>query len=128
VPADSTSTGTVLALAGEFDLAHSKRLKDAFERVLGQTTVVLDMTRAAYVDSTFLGSLIRLRTNLSGRSGSLIVVGLSGMVRRVFDVTSLSRLFDIRPSLAEVEHVGDLRRVGDSRRRRSRLSPGRCTQ
>jgi len=111
VPADSTSTGTVLALAGEFDLAHSKRLKDAFERVLGQTTVVLDMTRAAYVDSTFLGSLIRLRTNLSGRSGSLIVVGLSGMVRRVFDVTSLSRLFDIRPSLAEVEHVGDLRRV-----------------
>jgi anti-sigma B factor antagonist len=104
-------SGTVLALAGEFDLAQTPRLRDAFQRVVGQSTVVLDMSRVTYMDSTTLGALTQLRTRLADDGGALILVGVSGVSKRLFDITGLVKIFDLRPSLAEVEHVGDLRRI-----------------
>jgi anti-sigma B factor antagonist len=94
--------GTILALDGEFDLAQRHRINDAFATVSNESLVIVDLERALYIDSTVLSSLIRLRNEISGRGGTMIVTSPQPMVKRLFEIAALSEVFDIRPTLAEV--------------------------
>jgi HptB-dependent secretion and biofilm anti anti-sigma factor len=109
--ATQTTRGAVLALNGEFELTQRDRLKDAFDSVVGDHTVVLDITKTAYIDSTILGSLLRFRGDIVRAGGTLILAGPSVMVQRLLDITMLTQLFDVRQSLAEIEGVAAFRRI-----------------
>jgi anti-sigma B factor antagonist len=103
--------GTVLSLVGEFDLSQLDRLREAFEDTLGQAPVIVDLARATYIDSTVLGSLIRLRKDLAEHGGALTLVNASPFVARLFTVAGLDPIFDVRPTLAEVAGAADFRNV-----------------
>ena len=108
--------GTIVALDGEFDLAQRHRVSDAFGAVSDESLVIVDLERAQYIDSTVLSSLIRLRNEISERGGTMIVTSPRPMVRRLFEIAGLSKVFDIRSTLAEVREQyelfdGALRRV-----------------
>jgi anti-sigma B factor antagonist len=96
---EPTSTETVLALVGEFDIAQRDVLKDALSALGSQPTVVLDLSQTTYFDSSVLSLLVTLRAERDMRGAALIIVGASRMVKRIFDLTSLSKVFDMRPSL-----------------------------
>jgi len=79
----------VLELTGEHDLA----TEDAIERLLlrlvaENASVVVDVTNACYVDSSFLGNLLRV-DELARVEGKRIFlqVGTTSPVRRSFDLT-----------------------------------------
>jgi anti-anti-sigma factor len=109
---DKHSTdGVVLTLNGPFGLSQRDRLKDAFAPLVGERTLILDVTRTAYIDSTVLGALLRLRAEMSESGGSLIIAGPSAMVKRLFEITALTQVFDIRETLDDIEGASELRRV-----------------
>ena len=105
------SNGVVLALNGEFNESQRDRLKAAFDGVLDEPLVVLDVTKTANIDSSVLGSLLRLRGELLQRGGALIVAGPTVMIQRLLEITCLTELFDVRPALAETDTAAGLRRV-----------------
>jgi anti-sigma B factor antagonist len=107
----TAQTGAILALNGEFDVSQRDRLKTAFESVLGDSTVILDVTRTAFIDSTVLASLLRLRAEVIERGGVFVVAGSSVMLGRLFEITGLDQLFDLRPTLNDVEGSAGFRRV-----------------
>ena len=108
--------GTIVALDGEFDLAQRHRILDAFAAVSNESLVIVDLERAGYIDSTVLSSLIRLRNEITERSGALIVTSPNPKVKRLFEIAGLNEVFEVRSTLAEVREQyglfdGALRRV-----------------
>ena len=107
--------GTVVALDGEFDLAQRHRVMDAFDAVAGDALVVVDLERASYIDSTVLSCLIRLRSDVAERGGTLILAAPQPMVKRLYEIAGLAPLFEIRSTLDEVRAQfnfdGNVRRI-----------------
>lgn len=89
----------------------SARLHEAFGQAMGQRTVIIDLTSATYIDSTVLGCLIRLQRNVAELGGALSVVSPSSNAARLFKVSGLEPMFDIRSTLAEVTGTATFRRV-----------------
>lgn len=99
----------VIELEGEFDLAERDRLTDAFKVAHSSPIVVVNLEKATYIDSTVLGCLVALRKATRERGASLYLVGLRSHVLRLFEVTGLGEIFDIRASLSDVPDANVVR-------------------
>jgi anti-sigma B factor antagonist len=62
---------------------------------LGPVHVLLDLSGVRIVTSDGLGLIIVLNTKLRAAGGRLTIVGASPTVNEVFEVTQLTRLFDV---------------------------------
>lgn len=90
----------VIALSGELDAYHAPRLRDQLESLIqpGSATVIVDLLRVTYVDSTGLGILVAARKRADGHSGALrLVVNREGAVHRTLTITGLLTVFPIFP-------------------------------
>lgn len=107
---------SILSLQGEFDLSQRTRLQKAFASLTSAPAVIVNFTKALYIDSTVLGCLIELRRAKLEQKGRLVLAGLNSSVRRIFEVSSLLSIFDtaatigeavksLAPQGAEIEHA-----------------------
>jgi anti-anti-sigma factor len=97
-----TSCATVVALDGEFDLADRQRVADAFQVALKGGAVIVDLSSTAYIDSTVLSELVKLRNGNGVRpSEHIFLTQPNGSVLRLFDVSQMAELFAMRPSVEE---------------------------
>jgi len=99
-PAEAPSA-FVIRLEGEFDLAESRRLTDAFAIATSASLVIVDLGRTEYIDSSVLECLVALHNTLLKRGTELVLVGLNHQVKRLFQVTELEKFFTIRDSIAD---------------------------
>lgn len=90
----------VVAIVGDLDLYSAPE----FERHLlgatknGATSLIVDLSRCSFLDSTALGILIDANRRLFATGRPLTVVTGDRNVRKVFEVTGLDRVFRIVPS------------------------------
>jgi anti-anti-sigma factor len=93
----------VVSLAGEADLYAAPMLERELERVLekGGERVLVDLLGAYFVDSAFLGLLLKYQRRIEAGGGWLVLVSNDPRVRRTFQITGLDRQFVIEPSLIE---------------------------
>ena len=107
---------SIISLEGEFDLSQRTRLQDVFASVKSSSAVIVDFTKALYIDSTVLACLVELRRARLEQKGRLMLAGLDASLKRVFHVTGLSSIFESSPTIdeavkslvprgAETEHV-----------------------
>jgi len=83
----------VVKLNGEADLVGSSKLRQDLVRKLdGINKVVFDLEGLRFADSYFLRLLIKLRKRLGGVS-SVRVKNVKPNVRKIFEVTSLDKVF-----------------------------------
>ncbi|MEU9235938.1 STAS domain-containing protein [Streptomyces subrutilus] len=87
----------VVVCSGEFDLDTVGALAAACDQEAADARLlVLDVSRVAFADSTFLNVLIRLRN-----SRPTVLVGpLPNQLHRLLDVTGALSLFEVRDSSA----------------------------
>jgi anti-anti-sigma factor len=104
-------SGAILAMNGEFGYTQRDRLKRAFDGIQNERCVVVDVAKTAFIDSTILGSLLRLRGEVIRNGGSFVLASPSVMVQRLLDVTMLAQLFDVRKEAKEVAGSATFRRV-----------------
>jgi anti-anti-sigma factor len=91
---DSTERVRILLLEGELDVAAAPRLQARVDETPSGQALVLDLSRATFIDSAVLKELLRARAELAERSVRLVLAGVTPPVRRLLDLTRTSELFE----------------------------------
>jgi len=79
------------------DAHNSKELKDYLLELLdnGAKALVLDLSEVRFVDSSGLGALLSGHKNAGLRDGRFALAGVQPRVQSMFELTRLTRVFDI---------------------------------
>ena len=93
----------VVVLGGEVDVYTSPRLKQEVLDLLngGTSKLVVDLSGVEYLDSTGLGVLIGGLKRARERDGDLKLICDNVRILRIFEITGLTKIFDIYRSEAE---------------------------
>jgi anti-sigma B factor antagonist len=94
---------TLLLVHGDADLHSAPELRERLSGAIGNdtTTLVVDLSGAAVVDSTSLGVLLRAVKQMRERDGQLELVVPRPELRRVFEITMLDRIFVLHDTQEE---------------------------
>jgi anti-sigma B factor antagonist len=91
---------SVISVAGELDLATAPQLKwmllDALEE--GHSKLVVDLSRATFMDSTALGVLVGVDRSLDA-GGTLAIVCANASLLKIFELSGMDGVFTIFASL-----------------------------
>jgi anti-sigma B factor antagonist len=91
----------VVTLRGEHEAYSADRLARRLEALLDERIgVTVDLSGAAFIDSTVVGTLLAAKRQADARSLPFVLVlgeGTGWPVRRILEVTGLDRTFDIAP-------------------------------
>jgi anti-sigma B factor antagonist len=105
ISVEQTSAGSVpvLAVNGEVDVYSAPALKDKITELIGsgQTTLIVDLSSVAFLDSTGLGALVEARAATSEAGGALPLVCSQERILKLFTITGLDGVFSIHPSVSD---------------------------
>lgn len=77
----------VKVFAGEYDLTHQAQLRAEFDALRAENSLVLDLSAVTYLDSTFIGELVRLHTMRTQRGcDRLTIVRPAPIAKRVLSL------------------------------------------
>lgn len=94
---------TVVDVNGQLIVGNRHELKQLVLDELegGERRFVVDFARTGYIDSSGLGILISLSKRVRELDGELRLASLNEDLQRLFELTKLHTLFEIRDSLEE---------------------------
>jgi anti-anti-sigma factor len=84
---------TVLALAGELDMAAAPAIRAHVEAAAAGRGLVLDVSEVTFVDSSMLKELLRAAGEFDRYGAAMVLAGVPESVQRLFDLTKTSELF-----------------------------------
>ena len=87
----------IVAVGGEIDADTSPRLRELFDKLLGEgeQSYVIDMAGVEFMDSSGLAAFVRLFKRVRIGKGDVRLCGLRPEVLKIFELTRLNRVFDI---------------------------------
>ena len=94
-----TPTQPVIVALGEIDVATSPLLRSELAAVLTlrPDKITLDLRGVGFIDSSGLGVLVGALKRLREAGGDqFVIVGAQDAVRKIFNITGLNTLFDLR--------------------------------
>ena len=93
----NTTSPTTVVLTGEIDIATAGRVRDALIAISrgGEKKVVVDMTNVTFMDSTGLAALVGPLKRFRSMNGQIVLRSPTGSVRKVLELTGLTRVFAI---------------------------------
>jgi anti-sigma B factor antagonist len=96
-PLDATTH--VIQPHGDVDLATAPNLKATLDAAIdtGARYVLMDFGDVGFVDSRGIDVLLSAQRRLRARDGKLIIVCNQPQIRRVFEITGLTAVFDGTP-------------------------------
>jgi len=79
------------------DAENSPQFQQACEAWLAQgaTNLVVDLAELAYVSSMGLGCFLAVAKAVRAKAGAMVLVGLHGLPKQVFELTRLIALFPV---------------------------------
>jgi anti-sigma B factor antagonist len=94
---------SVLVVVGELDVATAPELRGRLEETIDRGTplVVADLLGVTFIDSTALGVLIGALKRSQSAGGQLRIVVAEARILKIFEITGLTELFSIFPTLGE---------------------------
>ena len=98
----------VVTAGGEIDVHTSPGLVDAL-RAAGQTSrrIVLDLAEVTFLDSTGLTAMVGTLNRTRSRGGAMSLVGPTGVVGRVLQITELDQVFAIHDTVDDAVEAMD---------------------
>ncbi len=90
----------LIALRGEWDLFNRPELEAALQAAAeaGARVIVLDLSKATFIDSSVLGALVESRNHLDD-GVRMAVVAEDRQIRKVFEITGLDQVFTLHDTL-----------------------------
>lgn len=61
----------------------------------GQLEFLLDFAGVEYIDSSGLGVLVSMHKRVREQNGKIVLRGLNGEVKKIFELTRLTKVFEI---------------------------------
>ena len=91
----------VLPLDGEIDLHVSPRVAVSLSQMVEKKmdTIVVDLSRVSYIDSSGLAVLIEGMQNVEEYGGKFALSGMQETVRSIFEIARLDQVFRIFPDV-----------------------------
>lgn len=89
---DSTAAPQPVRLSGEYDVSRQAELRDELLSS-HDDVVVADLSDVSFLDSSAVHAFVDARNQLTSNGRSLRVINLTGMPKRVFDITGLTPIF-----------------------------------
>jgi anti-sigma B factor antagonist len=95
---------TVVGVTGELDVASAPALRDSMLALLnrGVDSLVVDLRGVTFIDSTGVGSLLRLHHRQGLLGGRIHFVADQQAVLRVLDLMQLTRRLHVAASVADI--------------------------
>jgi anti-sigma B factor antagonist len=96
VEVERVDCGALVRLIGDLDKITAPLLREALVKLFaeGRVEIVVDTSRLEFCDSSGLWELVEHRRRVAAHAGSLGLVGVHGVLRRVLAVTRLENAFD----------------------------------
>lgn len=97
------SGAVVVSVIGDIDLFTTPEFKQAVAEAMSRDsdTVVVDLSRSNFMDSSSLGVLIGAHRKLTRRGRPLVIVCDNDAILKVLRVTGLDGVFDVVESLGD---------------------------
>jgi anti-sigma B factor antagonist len=99
---EKTADGaSVVSATGEIDIATAPGLREQLESTMDRAegVVVVDLLGVTFIDSTALGVLIGALKRSQESGGTMRLVVAEPRVLKVFEITGLTELFSIFPTI-----------------------------
>jgi anti-anti-sigma factor len=105
---DERGPGWILTLSGDVEYGALHDLNDSVSRVLEvmPISLIADLTRVEYIDSSGVGMLLLLAKHYSGGGGALVLV-VSDAVDLLLSLTRLPAVFCIAPDMQRAHEIVD---------------------
>ena len=86
-----------LTLSGSMYEREAAALKESLTRLIedGKIFFDLDFSAVDYIDSAGLGALVTLQKRATQRGGGIVIRGLNGLVKELFMLTRVDKMFCI---------------------------------
>ena len=89
---------------GRLVAAVAPALRDeVLSKMTDGTNVLLDLGRMVHIDSSGLGVLVQILQKVKTGGGKMIIAALQPGPKIVFDITKVSRVFEIVPTVADAK-------------------------
>jgi anti-sigma B factor antagonist len=84
-------------LAGNIYVAEAAVLRELLFGYVhkGQKKLTIDFTEVEYIDSSTLGALVAVQKQAKQNGGGVVVTGLHGLAKELFEMTRLTKVFEI---------------------------------
>jgi anti-sigma B factor antagonist len=94
----------VVSLDGRFVASSAPLLReDVMGRIGDGTNVLFDLSKMVHIDSSGLGVLVQVLQKAKAGGGKVILANLQPGPKIVFDITKVSRVFEIVPTVADAK-------------------------
>lgn len=96
--------GAILHLKGEFiGGQETEDLQNTLKQLAEQqkNSLIINLEKTRYLNSTALGVLIAAHTNFAKREGKVVLCNLSKSIENIFVITKLTMVFPIFENLEE---------------------------
>ena len=102
-PVEVVSGVPVVAAPEEIDMTSAPELRSALLEAAahGHRTLVVDMTRTQFCDSSGVHTLLAAHERARAEGGELLLVISAAIVLRIFEITGMDRIIRNFPSLDE---------------------------
>jgi anti-anti-sigma factor len=92
---------TIVAVSGRLDSLTSPIFDEKIRTCLASQRIILDLQQVDYISSAGLRSILVAAKKIKDNAGQLELAGLKGGVKEVFEISGLSSIFKIYPSVQE---------------------------
>ena len=100
-PVPRQHRSNVLPLEGDIDLHVSPVVTESLNAMIQKKPerIVIDLSRATYIDSSGLAALILAMQEVEAYGGKFFLSGLQETLRSIFETSRLDRIFRIFPDV-----------------------------
>ena len=92
------------AIDGRFVAAIAPNLRDEMlAKITDGTNVLFDLSKMVHIDSSGLGVLVQVLQKVKASGGRVVLAALQPGPKIVFDITKVSRVFDIVPTVEDAK-------------------------
>jgi len=86
-----------LNLSGEINIEESTFIREELLQLIddGYQKINVDLRNVTFIDSSGLGVLVAIHNRLQVKGGHLVIRGLAGNVKELFELTRLTKLFHV---------------------------------
>lgn len=90
--------GVVVKVAGEIDAFTAPQLREELAALAdgNSKTIIVDLQDVTYLDSTGLGVFVGLFKQMKSNGGELRLTNLSDRLQRLFEITGLSHVMQMK--------------------------------
>lgn len=93
-----TDHHVLVILSGSIYVEEAAQLRESLIGYIdkGHKTFILDLGGVDYIDSSGLGTLVAIQKRALQNGGSVIIKGINGLVKDMFELTRLTKVFEIQ--------------------------------